>query len=167
MTGSEHLHHDDVPATLAILADLLDHRSALPEGYEPTKSGAWVDWEALCRSWLSSTEVAAVRIAQGCALAERHVGLPLSVAGAVRETVRRVDRLMRRHRHRRSRWFRPARRRGFRVCRAGGPRPLLPRLASRRGRVAEATVAPAGGRARPGRTSVAADAAPGGASRST
>jgi hypothetical protein len=87
MAGREHLHHDDVPATLAILADLLDHRSTLPDGYELTEHGAWVDWEALGRSWLSSTEVAAVHIARGCAIAERHGGLPLSVAGAVREAV--------------------------------------------------------------------------------
>lgn len=87
MAGREHLHHDDVPATLAILADLLDHRSTLPEGYELTEHGAWVDWDALGRSWLSSTEVAAVHIARGCAIAERHGGLPLSVAGAVREAV--------------------------------------------------------------------------------
>ena len=87
MAGREHLRHDDVPATLAILCDLLDHRSTLPDGYELTEHGAWVDWEALGRSWLSSTEVAAVHIARGCAIAERHGGLPLSVAGAVREAV--------------------------------------------------------------------------------
>ena len=87
MIGHEHLHHDDVPATLAVLADLLDHRSLLPAGYELTEHGAWVSWETLCRSWLSSTEVAAVHIARGCAIAERHGGLPLSVAGAVREAV--------------------------------------------------------------------------------
>ena len=87
MRGREHLHHDDVPSTLAILADLLDRRSILPDGYELTEHGAWVDWDALGRSWLSSAEVAAVHIARGCAIAERHGGLPLSVAGAVRTTV--------------------------------------------------------------------------------
>jgi len=87
MAGREHLHHDDVPSTLAILADLLDHRSTVPDGYELTEHGAWVDWDALSRSWLSSTEVAAVHIARGCAIAERHGGLPVSVAGAVREAV--------------------------------------------------------------------------------
>ena len=43
MAGREHLHNDDVPATLAILADLLDHRSTLPDGNEMTEHGAWVD----------------------------------------------------------------------------------------------------------------------------
>lgn len=87
MARGEHLHHDDVPSTLAILADLLDHRSTVPDGYELTEHGAWVDWDALSRSWLSSTEVAAVHIARGCAIAERHGGVPVSVAGAVREAV--------------------------------------------------------------------------------
>ena len=87
MAGREHLHHDHVPATLAILADLLDHRSMLPDGYERTEHGAWVDWEALGRSWLSSTEVAGVHIARGYAIAECPGGLPLSVAGAVRTAV--------------------------------------------------------------------------------
>ncbi|MHB1533070.1 MAG: hypothetical protein ACYC1D_00345 [Acidimicrobiales bacterium] len=91
MAGREHLHHDDVPSTLAILADLLDHRSTLPDGYELTEHGAWVDWDALRRSWLSSTEVAVVHIARGCAIAERHGGLPLSVAGAVREAVEELS----------------------------------------------------------------------------
>ncbi len=85
--GREHLHHDDVPSTLAILADLLDHRSTLPDGYELTEHRAWVDWDALRRSWLSSTEVAAIHIARGCAIAERQGRLPLSVARAVREAV--------------------------------------------------------------------------------
>jgi hypothetical protein len=87
MARGEHLHDDDVPSTLAILADLLDHLSTVPDGYELTEHGAWIDWDGLGRSWLSSTEVAAVHIARGCAIAERHGGLPLSVAGAVREAV--------------------------------------------------------------------------------
>jgi len=80
----QHLHYDDVPSSLAILADLFDHRARLPAGYEPTECGAWVDWDALGRSWLSSTEMAAVHIARGCAIAERHSGLPFEVAGSVR-----------------------------------------------------------------------------------
>jgi len=73
MAGREHLHHDDLPATPAILADLLDRRPDVPDGYELSEHGAWVDWDALGRSWLSSTEVASVHIARGCAIAERHV----------------------------------------------------------------------------------------------
>jgi len=84
MIGRRHFHHDDAPSSLAILADLFDHRASFPTGYEPTECGAWVDWDALGRSWLSSTEMAAVHIARGCAIAERHGGLPIEVAGSVR-----------------------------------------------------------------------------------
>jgi len=87
MAGRRHLHRDEAPSTLAILADLLDHRASLPEGYEPTDCGAWVDWDALARSWLSSSEMAAVHIARCCAIAKRHGGLPLEVAGSVRAAV--------------------------------------------------------------------------------
>lgn len=54
----------------AVLVDHLDRFAALPPlgacprgdagfpgGYEPTEHGAWVDWDALAGSWLSSTEV--------------------------------------------------------------------------------------------------------------
>lgn len=84
MAGRRHLHHDETPAALAILSDLLDHRAGFPDGYEPTEHGAWVDWDALAGSWLSSTEVAAVHIARGCAIAQRHGGLSFEVAGSVR-----------------------------------------------------------------------------------
>jgi len=87
MTGRQHLHHDDTPSALSILSDLLDHRASFPEGYEPTEDGVWVDWDALDRSWLSSTEKATVHIARSCAIAERHGGLPLEVAGSVRAAV--------------------------------------------------------------------------------
>ncbi len=87
MDSGQHLHHDDTPAALAILSDLLDHRAGFPEGYEPTEHGAWVDWDALAGSWLSSTEVAAVHIARGCAIDERHGGLGFEVAGSVRAAV--------------------------------------------------------------------------------
>lgn len=80
----QHLHHDDTPAALSILSDLLDHRATFPDGYEPTELGAWVDWDTLADSWLSSTEVAAVHVARGCAIAERHGGLPLEVVASVR-----------------------------------------------------------------------------------
>jgi len=82
--GRRHLHRDDAPLSLAILADLFDHRARLPAGYEPTECGAWVDWDGLGRSPLSSTEMAAVHIARGCAIAERRGGLPFEVAGSVR-----------------------------------------------------------------------------------
>jgi len=82
--GRQHLHPDDAPSSLAILADVVDHCASFPAGYEPTGCGAWVDWDALGRSPLSSTEMAAVHIARGRAIAERHGGLPFEVAGSVR-----------------------------------------------------------------------------------
>jgi len=84
MIGRRHLHRDDAPSSLAILANLFDHRASFPAGYEPSECGAWVDWDALGRSPLSSTEMAAVHIARGCAIAERRGGLPFEVAGSVR-----------------------------------------------------------------------------------
>ena len=85
MTGSrEHLHHLDYPLTLRILGDFLDYRSQPPVGYERTEYGAWVDWVALATSYLSSTEVAVVHVARGCAVGERHGGLPNCAATSVR-----------------------------------------------------------------------------------
>jgi hypothetical protein len=73
--------------TLAILSRLLDRRARPPAGYERTELGAWVDWEALAGSYLSSTEVAVVHIAHGCAIAERHRGLPPATVQTVRQTL--------------------------------------------------------------------------------
>lgn len=87
MARRQHLHRDDTPSALWILSDLLDHRASFPAGYEASGSGAWVDWDALGRSWLSSTEIAAVHIAWGCAIAEHHGGLPLEVAGTLRSAI--------------------------------------------------------------------------------
>lgn len=87
MAGRQHLHHDDNPSTLSILSDLLDHRASFPEGNEPTEQGAWVDWDALDRSWTASAEKATLHIARGCAIAERHGGLPFEVAGSVRAAI--------------------------------------------------------------------------------
>jgi len=87
MAGRQHLHHDDAPSALSILPDLLDHRASFPEGYEATEDGAWVDWDALNQSWLSSTEKATVHIARGCATAERQDSLSLEVTGSVRSAV--------------------------------------------------------------------------------
>jgi hypothetical protein len=73
-----HLHTDDYPVTLRVLAEVLraDRRAAQLAGigYDPTEHGVWVDWEALERSWLSSTERAAVVVARGVAAAERQGG---------------------------------------------------------------------------------------------
>jgi hypothetical protein len=84
-----HLHFDDHPQALAILATLFGHRVARAGevGYEPTEHGAWVDWAALEHSWLSSTECAAVVVARGIAMAERHSGWPPGLHQVVLEAV--------------------------------------------------------------------------------
>lgn len=81
-TGT-HLHRDDYPGTLAILAALLGSKADTPPGYSPTPEGAWVDWAGLEASWLSSSEIAAVVIARGLALAESAGGLPPAAASVV------------------------------------------------------------------------------------
>jgi hypothetical protein len=81
VTNREHLRHDDSPEALAILTAVAGGRT-LP-GVEPTDAGAFVDWDRLASSWLSSTERAAVIIARGVAQAERHGGLPPRVAAVV------------------------------------------------------------------------------------
>lgn len=70
-----HLHRDDHPATLTLLARLFDTKQANGEGlkeigYERSEAGAWVDWDLLEGSWLSTTERAILTIARGCAALE-------------------------------------------------------------------------------------------------
>jgi hypothetical protein len=86
-----HLHRIDHPLTLGILSELLDRRGRLPDGYERTDQGAWVDWDALSRSYLSSTEIAVVHIAHGCSIAERHGGLPPATVPPVHQSNLRVN----------------------------------------------------------------------------
>ena len=84
-----HLHHDDVPDTLALLKALLvDDRSKVPPGYVLSTTGAEIDWDLLLESWLSTTEKAVVHIAHGCAILERHGGgLPCELRSQVRAAV--------------------------------------------------------------------------------
>jgi len=74
----DHLHADDHPQALAVLKTLFAGRAdaASAIGYEPSGHGVWVDWDRLERSWLSSTERAAVVVPRGVAAAERHGGWP-------------------------------------------------------------------------------------------
>jgi hypothetical protein len=66
----------------------MDQRSKLPEGYILSTTGADVDWDLLLESWLSTTEMAVVHIAHGCAILVRHGGgLPLELRSAVRAAV--------------------------------------------------------------------------------
>lgn len=87
----QHLHLDDYPRTLELLGALVGQRGDRDRlGYTATEHGAWVDWDSLTTSVLSSTEVAAVRIAQGCATLERAGGLPPRLADVVKATVEAV-----------------------------------------------------------------------------
>ena len=91
-----HLHLEDFPDTLALLAALFDRKRHDPVGladigYEATEHGAWADWEALTHSWLSSTEKAIVHIAHGCAILERHGGPPPRLNNVLRDTVAAVS----------------------------------------------------------------------------
>jgi hypothetical protein len=91
-SGRVHLHRIDHPLTLDILSELLDHRGRPPDGYERTDKGAWVDWDSLAGSYLSSTEIAVIHIAHGCSIAERHGGLPPAAMRPVREAIGRLAR---------------------------------------------------------------------------
>lgn len=89
MTLTTHLHRDDTPLTLRLLDGLLGHRRDQAElGYYPDRWGAEVDWDRLTNGISSTSEVAVVHIARGCAIAERHGGsLPASVRGPLRAVV--------------------------------------------------------------------------------
>jgi hypothetical protein len=87
-----HLHGDDYPQTLALFHALFAGRldEVAGVGFSCSETGAWVDWDRLLAgSWLSSSEIAAVYIARGCALAERHGGLG-AMSGVVVEIVSTV-----------------------------------------------------------------------------
>lgn len=92
VSGRSHLHLEDYPATLALLADLLEPKRYDPvwladAGYEPTEHGAWIDWDRLATSWLAATEVAIVHIARGVAILERAGGPPPRLSHILRTTV--------------------------------------------------------------------------------
>jgi hypothetical protein len=87
-----HLHAADFPVALRLLAEVLAARRRDPValadiGYEPSEYGVWVDWDALGHSWLSSTERAAVLVAQGVAAAERQGGWPPRLRRAIVDAV--------------------------------------------------------------------------------
>jgi hypothetical protein len=92
-TEGRHYHLDDYPLALGVLGKVAYARDLSAIGYEPTEHGAFVNWDALANSWLSSTERATVAIAQGVALAERHGGLPTRVSPAVRHAVTELTRV--------------------------------------------------------------------------
>jgi hypothetical protein len=87
-----HYHLDDYTLTLGVLTAVAHSRDLSAIGYEPTEHGAFVNWDRLANSWLSSTEQATVAIARGVALAERHGGLPLRTAPAVGRAIAELTR---------------------------------------------------------------------------
>jgi hypothetical protein len=88
-----HLHLDDHPQALAILAALFAQRPerAVDIGYEPTEHGAWMEWSTLEHGWLSSTERAAVVVANGVALAEREGGWADGLHSVLAEAIERTS----------------------------------------------------------------------------
>lgn len=85
-TGRQHFHLDDYPRTFDLLRAILRPESHEPDqlaaaGYEATEHGAFIDWEALATSYLSSTEFAAIHVAHGVAIAERQGGWPARLRG--------------------------------------------------------------------------------------
>lgn len=92
---SEHLHIDDYPATLRLLKTLVGHRedAARRLGYQADEWGVEVDWEILTSTDapVSSTQRAALLIANGCAILERHGGLPPHLKDAVQSAVETVS----------------------------------------------------------------------------
>lgn len=88
---ARHLHLDDYPETLRLLGALLERRSDREDlGYTVTEHGAFVDWERLSSGTLSSTEVATVHIARGCAVLERAGGVPPRLGDVVVDVVKKV-----------------------------------------------------------------------------
>jgi len=82
-----YLHPDDYPWTNVILAVVasagLGAQREVP-GYTPEpEGGATVDWDRMLGSWLSSTEKAAVHIARGLAIAERHGGFSPQIGSVI------------------------------------------------------------------------------------
>ena len=89
-----HLHRDDYPNTLQLMAAVVGHRQDAEEfGYRATDVGAEVDWDLLTSSDtpLSSTEQGALLIAKGCAILEYHGGLPPRLRGVVTAVVDAVS----------------------------------------------------------------------------
>lgn len=88
-----HLHLADYPATLDLLTALINgraHSDWTAIGYEATEHGAWIDWEQLATSWLSSTEKAVIHIARGCATLENAGGPSPRLRQPLRRTIEQV-----------------------------------------------------------------------------
>ena len=89
-----HMHREDYPNTLQLVAAVVGHREDAEKlGYRTTDVGAEVDWDLLTAddAPLSSTETGALLIAHGCSILERHGGLPPRLRGAVSAVVAAVS----------------------------------------------------------------------------
>lgn len=89
-----HLHRDDYPNTLQLVAAVVGHREDAEElGYRTTDVGADLDWDLLTSfdAPLSSTETGALLIPHGCAILEHHGGLPPRLKGVVAAVVDAVS----------------------------------------------------------------------------
>ncbi len=76
---------------MRLLGPLLARRSDREDlGYTVTEHGAFIDWERLSSSTLSSTEVATVHIARGCAVLERAGGIPPRLGDVIVDVVKKV-----------------------------------------------------------------------------
>jgi len=92
--NAQHLHRDDYPNTLQLLAAVVGNREDAQEfGYRATDVGAEVDWDLLTSfdAPLSSTGTGALLIAHGCAIVEGHGGLPPRLRGVVGAVVDAVS----------------------------------------------------------------------------
>ena len=85
-----HLHLDDYPATLELLNVVLRSKLTTLDGYNPTEHGAWINWDRLATSGLSSTEIGVVHIARGIAVLEHHDGPPPHLCDPVRDAIAAV-----------------------------------------------------------------------------
>ena len=89
--GGRLLHVDDYPHTLRLLGALVGGRSDRERlGYASGEHVVVVDWQLLLDGPLSSTEVAIVHVARGCATLERTGGVPAPLAEVVADVVRAV-----------------------------------------------------------------------------
>lgn len=91
MNASTHLHRDDFPVTLELLAQVVGPHVGEPPGFEFTETGALVDWDRLAHGGvLSTTERAVVQIARGVATLEHHGAPPSRLCGPVEAAVHAV-----------------------------------------------------------------------------
>jgi hypothetical protein len=86
LNDTMYLHRTENAGSLAILEHLLGTKKAHWDrlGFYPDATGARVSWQALYASFLSTSEMNCVHLAESTARFERHPGLPSTMpAGLV------------------------------------------------------------------------------------